>query len=253
MITDPPASEAGRAALADADFDRLDQLLAELGNDDAMIVEELDGFLAALACAPEPVTADDFLPVVFGLEDGDGGARRGKAARAEPSAELATLVRRHAQAVAASLDAGSFAPVLAYDDRGAPDGSAWAVGFLRAVESAPDSWDAMLEEKEFGDALDAAEALAATLDDESGARAPSRREREALIDRMIADVGDIHEFFRPYRQAGTTPRAMRVETVRREQPKVGRNEPCPCGSGRKFKACCGASPQGRSSASADTT
>lgn len=28
-------------------------------------------------------------------------------------------------------------------------------------------------------------------------------------------------------------------TVRREGPKVGRNEPCPCGSGRKFKRCCG--------------
>ncbi|MCO5106665.1 MAG: UPF0149 family protein [Burkholderiaceae bacterium] len=253
MITDTPASEAERAALADADFDRLDQLLAELGNDDAMIVEELDGFLAALACAPEPATADDFLPVVFGLEDGDGGPRRGQAVSAEVAAELAALVRRHARAVAASLDAGSFAPVLAYDDKGAPDGSAWAVGFLRAVEMAPESWDAMLAEKEFGDALDAVDALAATLDDEPGARLPSRREREALIDRMIADVGDIHEFFRPYRQAGTTPRAMRVETVRREQPKVGRNEPCPCGSGRKYKACCGASPQGRSSASADTT
>ena len=25
----------------------------------------------------------------------------------------------------------------------------------------------------------------------------------------------------------------------REVPKVGRNDPCPCGSGRKFKACCG--------------
>ncbi|MFV0350213.1 MAG: YchJ family protein [Halodesulfovibrio sp.] len=29
------------------------------------------------------------------------------------------------------------------------------------------------------------------------------------------------------------------ETVRRETPKVGRNEPCPCGSGKKFKKCCG--------------
>lgn len=28
-------------------------------------------------------------------------------------------------------------------------------------------------------------------------------------------------------------------TVRREIPKVGRNEPCPCGSGKKFKKCCG--------------
>lgn len=30
-----------------------------------------------------------------------------------------------------------------------------------------------------------------------------------------------------------------VEPVRRESPKVGRNDPCPCGSGRKFKQCCG--------------
>ena len=29
-------------------------------------------------------------------------------------------------------------------------------------------------------------------------------------------------------------------TVRREVPKVGRNEPCPCGSGKKFKQCHGA-------------
>ncbi|MEM9479902.1 MAG: preprotein translocase subunit SecA [Verrucomicrobiota bacterium] len=27
--------------------------------------------------------------------------------------------------------------------------------------------------------------------------------------------------------------------IRREQPKVGRNEPCPCGSGKKYKQCCG--------------
>ena len=28
-------------------------------------------------------------------------------------------------------------------------------------------------------------------------------------------------------------------TVRREEPKVGRNDPCPCGSGKKYKNCCG--------------
>ena len=31
----------------------------------------------------------------------------------------------------------------------------------------------------------------------------------------------------------------KVETIRREQPKVGRNDPCPCGSGKKYKKCCG--------------
>jgi uncharacterized protein YecA (UPF0149 family) len=31
----------------------------------------------------------------------------------------------------------------------------------------------------------------------------------------------------------------RPQTVRRDQPKVGRNDPCPCGSGLKYKKCCG--------------
>lgn len=31
-----------------------------------------------------------------------------------------------------------------------------------------------------------------------------------------------------------------VETVVHEGPKIGRNDPCPCGSGKKYKKCCGA-------------
>ena len=49
---------------------------------------------------------------------------------------------------------------------------------------------------------------------------------------------------------GKTPRELmaenpemalpgKVETFRREAPKVGRNDPCPCGSGKKYKKCCG--------------
>ncbi|HEX9917160.1 MAG TPA: preprotein translocase subunit SecA [candidate division Zixibacteria bacterium] len=34
--------------------------------------------------------------------------------------------------------------------------------------------------------------------------------------------------------------ATKVKTVRREKAKVGRNDPCPCGSGKKYKKCCGA-------------
>jgi len=29
-------------------------------------------------------------------------------------------------------------------------------------------------------------------------------------------------------------------TIRRSEKKVGRNDPCPCGSGKKYKKCCGA-------------
>jgi preprotein translocase subunit SecA len=30
-----------------------------------------------------------------------------------------------------------------------------------------------------------------------------------------------------------------VQTIKRKAPKVGRNDPCPCGSGKKYKQCCG--------------
>lgn len=34
-------------------------------------------------------------------------------------------------------------------------------------------------------------------------------------------------------------RENKPETVRRDHPKIGRNDPCPCGSGKKYKHCCG--------------
>jgi len=34
---------------------------------------------------------------------------------------------------------------------------------------------------------------------------------------------------------------VKPETYVREGPKIGRNDPCPCGSGKKYKKCCGAS------------
>ncbi|HQF39770.1 MAG TPA: preprotein translocase subunit SecA [Opitutaceae bacterium] len=49
----------------------------------------------------------------------------------------------------------------------------------------------------------------------------------------------------PPAEAGPAPEETKQEvqlpkiTIRRELPKVGRNDPCPCGSGKKFKNCCG--------------
>jgi preprotein translocase subunit SecA len=33
--------------------------------------------------------------------------------------------------------------------------------------------------------------------------------------------------------------AAKVKQIKLEQPKTGRNDPCPCGSGKKYKKCCG--------------
>ena len=34
-------------------------------------------------------------------------------------------------------------------------------------------------------------------------------------------------------------REHKQDPVKRDAPKVGRNDPCPCGSGKKYKHCCG--------------
>jgi SEC-C motif-containing protein len=42
------------------------------------------------------------------------------------------------------------------------------------------------------------------------------------------------------RRVDRRPHAMAPQPAFRSAPKVGRNDPCPCGSGKKFKKCCGA-------------
>ncbi len=44
----------------------------------------------------------------------------------------------------------------------------------------------------------------------------------------VADISDLTEELR-----------YKVETLRRDTPKLGRNDPCHCGSGRKYKQCHG--------------
>ena len=43
-----------------------------------------------------------------------------------------------------------------------------------------------------------------------------------------------------YGAAASGGQDAKVETVQRQAPKVGRNDPCPCGSGKKYKKCHGA-------------
>ncbi|NBC14099.1 MAG: hypothetical protein GVY09_12290, partial [Gammaproteobacteria bacterium] len=65
---------------------------------------------------------------------------------------------------------------------------------------------------------------------------------------IIPSLMKIHAFWLERRQSSRDPRSIapgapppRVqEPVVRATAKVGRNDPCPCGSGKKYKKCCGA-------------
>jgi len=67
----------------------------------------------------------------------------------------------------------------------------------------------------------------------------SDEKREKLLVGAAAGVTNIYRYFRIHYVAAETSVHSDTGTYQRLSPKIGRNDPCPCGSGRKFKHCCG--------------
>ena len=55
----------------------------------------------------------------------------------------------------------------------------------------------------------------------------------------VSDDKEVKKWMKKHPEVLQGGETIKVETVRREEPKVGRNDPCPCGSGKKYKKCCG--------------
>ena len=70
---------------------------------------------------------------------------------------------------------------------------------------------------------------------------------EEELQRRRGALGRYRAGARPGRTAQITPEGQenrsdappKLAPSRRQTPKVGRNQPCPCGSGKKYKFCCG--------------
>ena len=221
------------------ELDRLDSLLVAINPDESMALEELDGFFAALACCPDPVSADEYLPLVLGSPAEAALARLSKA----DAETLTRLISKHWKSVASQLyDGEGYAPVLSVDEQGHSSGNVWAIGFVRGMAMRPDAWEALDEDQEYGDALDPLMRLVDEVEpgeDEPGEDEPAEEipdeERAQLLDDMFVGVMDVYRFFQPQRERNLAPSAP----IRRAATKVGRNDPCSCGSGRKYKNCCG--------------
>jgi uncharacterized protein len=223
-----------RPGLNDDELGRLDALLAAVDPEESMAVEELDGFFAALACCPEPIPAEEFEPVILGAPVEEASAR----IDAKDFDRLRKLLARHREAMAEQLyDGEGIAPVLGYDEQNRPSGNAWAIGFVRGMALRPDAWSALDDDEEHAQVLDPLMLLVEEVEpqeDETPEPIPDE-EREDAIAAMLDGVQEVYDFFAPARE-----RALSPPTLRRDQPKVGRNDPCPCGSGKKYKQCHGA-------------
>lgn len=251
------------ADLTDAEFAELDELLATTPAPlQALDASMLDGYLCGVLAQPRLIEIDEWLPNIF---DYDGGLLP---ADVDPQwlARIRALVeRRHKALNRAMLEDGWFDPVVldldesenpadevppADEDAEAAAARAsyaamspisrtlmpWVAGFQHACLCFPELADMP------DDAVMAALArlyrhLPAETDEEKEVIATLDREHplkdlDDAIEELVVTVADLCDLTEQHR--------YHVETLRREGPKVGRNDPCPCGSGRKYKQCHGA-------------
>jgi uncharacterized protein len=251
-------SHAAQSArdLTDAEFAELDDLLAATPEPlEPVDVVMLDGYLCGLLVQPVLIDPAQWLPTVF---DFDGRPLPEGHDPAWHARCVELVMRRHAALNLAMVEDGWFDPLVLEpdDEAGTPEASAagpgddpaaalgpisqalmpWVAGFQHATLCFPQLMD--LPDDDVALAIARLfRHLPAETDEERDVVATLDREfplatLDDAIEELVVTVADLSDLTRDAR--------YRVETVQRAGAKLGRNDPCHCGSGRKFKHCHGA-------------
>lgn len=219
--------------LSDDELEELDQfLMSDATRDEAMDISMLDGFLTALAIGPVTLPPSRWMPVIWG-----GEASMVNWVSPEQAERITAFIFRHANSILFHLrdDPETFEPLLyerEHEGKTIPIIDEWCTGFVIGMSLDEDSWQPMIDTEQ-GDRLLYPILLYGT---EAGLdrlrNDPTLEDRhDEFAESLGESVVAIMTWWLPYRKAKST--------LRREEPKVGRNDLCPCGSGRKFKYCCG--------------
>lgn len=256
------------AAMGPDDFEALEALLDALRErgQAAPEWEFCEGFMAALICCRRAIPPSEYLPVLFsGGEEPADGPLPAFADAAEMTRFMALWTRRWNE-VATSLDQepqaldedGCYAPEV-LDLRGMvaalpPEererfaaepvpsfAQLWAEGYLAAVDCWPDDWAPPRDREQaewIADCLASIETVAGD-DEEEATLSPFGDDAPPSVSaKRLEDYGEaiwaVYDLRAIWRSLG--PRV----TPMRKAHEPGRNEPCPCGSGRKYKHCHGA-------------
>lgn len=225
--------------LSDAELDELEAFLNSDQLPEArMDLSMLDGFLSALAIGPNTLMPSDWLPVVWGETDEEPARFADDAQAGRVIGLVMRLYNDRIHDLAEGTD--QFDPLLYLHDRDGvetPILEAWCTGFMTAVELDHEAWRPLMTGDDNGPGAFLTPMILFGVDDPEVEAERARqlgRERE-FADMLGTCVLGVRDFWLPYRKAERAP-------WRREGVKVGRNDPCPCGSGRKYKQCCGKEP-----------
>jgi len=192
-----------------------------------MTFEMLDGFLTALVIGPALVKPSEYLPEIWGTDNGEGPIWDSQ----EQVQYFLDLLMRHWNAIVArrTADAPHDPDVEQFGE--AEPGRPWAEGFFAGVNLRRDNWDPIFKDRALAPTVLAV--LALVEDAAKFFADPVTPElREEILEQLPDILQQIAAFWRnePELFSGREP-------IR--SSKVRRNAPCPCGSGKKFKKCCG--------------
>jgi uncharacterized protein len=223
--------------LSDQDHDALAGMLSRVVGGEIPNLETLDGFLTALVICPEPILPSEFVPVILSGQTEDGDLVFESTHEAE---EFYGLLVRYWNQINRTLREGDvYMPVLFADEEGIAHGNDWAKGFLKGTHLRHDTWREIINDENRSGPLVPIWALAYEHAEDPYLRpykeTMSVERREQLLAAMIAGAKNLYDMFR---KEGANRKATHLPSLA-SFPKVGRNEPCPCGSGKKFKKCCG--------------
>ena len=212
----------------------LDKSLNALADScDPMTLSELDGFLAGIAVSPEPVAFEDWLPAILYLEPEEKVETFLSPDEAESFADL--LLERF-NAVRDEIISGQYLPIIDIDTR---NGEAlwylWVNGFSLAMDLRPRGWDTFAVGSEATRyALKGLKQLIAI-----------DRGTDGLPDDFLTVMTNLAPTLIPVwvsilmacRLSGDTSDYPDLPPLK-FTTAPGRNGPCPCGSGKKYKKCC---------------
>ena len=223
--------------LCDAELVELDDfLLSDIHSEECMTLMSLHGFFTALVIGPEAVAPSEWLPQVWG--PGEEHAPEFESAR--QFERVMELMLRLMNEIAICLDAApeEFEPLFdqyEYDDEDhrCLDAQAWSYGFMRGMGTRHSAWQPFLDSST-GSAVLPMHRLSYETPFVEEMPSAQRVQFTRLADEIPEAVVAIYRYWLPLRIEQVR------QPVRRAAAKIGRNDPCPCGSGKKYKHCCAA-------------
>lgn len=220
MNTDPLSAE---------ELDFVESILLDYGNDDSILdASELDGFFTALISGPEILPPSRWLPELWGgeLPELDWSS-------AEMQRFMALLIQHMNNCVMMLMEYPAEFEALfnqrEYQGETITIVEEWCFGYVRGV--ALGQWPELPE-------VEAAHLAAIDLHGNEAFFPLQEQMSPAQHQQSVQEIEPAARALHAYWLGQRSSHARPSQTPARAAPQVGRNEPCPCGSGKKFKHCC---------------